>query len=281
MASSTLHVVGLAQRVGDLVAGAARAADVEHDPQRVPARDARAADELVADDRDARRSSRAWPASRGGRRERLVQQRLAVHRELAARGVQRGHAAARTATSSARAASRAPTAPASMRPVRRDVQHRALGQRADDLVGAGEHRVGALAQRAGAAGRGGSRSAGPTTGRRRAARPPRGRPRRAPRRRRPCRSRSARRRTRRGASGARASAARSASGVTPWAMPSSSSYSGATNAGSPPQSTSPSTSEACELRCATTRAPSGASARHSAWLPWVAPLVRNHVRCAP
>ena len=47
------------------------------------------------------------------------------------------------------------------------------------------------------------------------------------------------------------------------------------------RSTSPSTSEACELRWATTRVPSGASARHSAWLPCVAPLVRNHVRAAP
>ena len=83
------------------------------------------------------------------------------------------------------------------------------------------------------------------------------------------------------ASGVAASASRSAAGSTPWAMPSSASYSGGTKAGTPPESTSPSTSEACELRWATTCAPSGASARHSAWLPCVAPLVRNHVRAAP
>ena len=83
------------------------------------------------------------------------------------------------------------------------------------------------------------------------------------------------------ACGAAASAAASASGVTPCAMPRSGSYSGATKAGMPPLSTSPSTTEACELRCATTIAPSGASARHSAWLPCVAPLVRNHERRAP
>ncbi len=38
---------------------------------------------------------------------------------------------------------------------------------------------------------------------------------------------------------------------------------------------------ACELRCSTTCTPGGASARHSAWLPWVAPLVRNQVRSRP
>jgi hypothetical protein len=80
---------------------------------------------------------------------------------------------------------------------------------------------------------------------------------------------------------AAASAPASASGVTPCAIPSSSSYSGATYVGTPPESTSPSTTLACELRCTTTRAPSGASASVSAWLPWVAPLVRNQDRTAP
>ena len=66
------------------------------------------------------------------------------------------------------------------------------------------------------------------------------------------------------ASGAAASATSSAAGVTQCVIPSSPSYSGATKLGNPPLSTSPSTSEACELRCATIRAPSGASARHNA-----------------
>ena len=83
------------------------------------------------------------------------------------------------------------------------------------------------------------------------------------------------------ASGAPSSASRSEAGSTPCAMPSSASYSGGTKAGTPPESTSPSTSDACEFRCATTRVPSGASARQSAWLPCVAPLVKNHVRAAP
>ena len=83
------------------------------------------------------------------------------------------------------------------------------------------------------------------------------------------------------APGVAASARSSEAGRTPWAMPSSSSYSGATKVGRPPESTSPSITDACELRCTTTGAPSGASVRHSAWLPWVAPLVRNHVRAAP
>ena len=83
------------------------------------------------------------------------------------------------------------------------------------------------------------------------------------------------------ASGASASAVSSAAGVTQCVIPSSPSYSGATKCGIPPLSTSPSTIDACELRCATICAPSGASARHSAWLPWVAPLVRKNVRSAP
>jgi hypothetical protein len=49
-------------------------------------------------------------------------------------------------------------------------------------------------------------------------------------------------------SGERASASSSASGVTPWAIPSSLSYSGATKLAMPPLSTSPSTMLACELR---------------------------------
>ena len=77
--------------------------------------------------------------------------------------------------------------------------------------------------------------------------------------------------------GARSSAAASASGVTPWAIPSSSSYSGATKLAMPPLSTSPSTMLACELRWTSTWRPGWARARHSAWLPCVAPLVRNHV----
>ena len=83
------------------------------------------------------------------------------------------------------------------------------------------------------------------------------------------------------ASGASANARSSAAGVTQCVMPSSASYSGATKLGSPPLSTRPSTIDACELRWATIRVPSGASARHSAWLPCVAPLVRKNVRSAP
>ena len=64
-------------------------------------------------------------------------------------------------------------------------------------------------------------------------------------------------------------------------MPSSASYSGATKLGIPPLRTRPSTIDVCELRCATIFVPSGASARQSAWLPWVAPFVRNHERSAP
>ena len=83
------------------------------------------------------------------------------------------------------------------------------------------------------------------------------------------------------APGVASSAAPSDSGVTPCAMPSPGSYCGGTQVGRPPLSTSPSITDACALRCTTTGAPSGASARQSAWLPCVAPLVRNHERAAP
>jgi len=83
------------------------------------------------------------------------------------------------------------------------------------------------------------------------------------------------------ASGASRRATASASGVTACVMPSSASYSGATKLGIPPLSTRPSTIDVCELRWATIFVPSGASARQSAWLPWVAPFVRNHERSAP
>ncbi len=83
------------------------------------------------------------------------------------------------------------------------------------------------------------------------------------------------------AAGASASACLTASGVTPWAIPSSVSYSGATNVAEPPLRISPSIRLACELRCSSTWVPGGASARHKAWLPWEAPLVRNHVWRAP
>ena len=83
------------------------------------------------------------------------------------------------------------------------------------------------------------------------------------------------------APGVASSAAFSDSGVTPCAMPSPGSYCGATHVGRPPLSTKPSITDAWQLRCTTTRAPSGASARQTAWLPCVAPLVKNHERAAP
>ena len=125
-----------------------------------------------------------------------------------------------------------PTAAGSIAVAVADVEHRALGQRARDLVRAREHGVGAQRQRRWAAAPRGSRSAGPTTGRRRAARRRRGRPRRSAadvgrhavvRRRDDERGPRVRRVGQRGA--------RARPGSTPWAMPSSASYSGGTKAG--------------------------------------------------
>ena len=73
--------------------------------------------------------------------------------------------------------------------------------------------------------------------------------------RRPSRSTSARPRTRRARPAPPAARAASASGVTQCVIPSSSSYSGTTKLGSPPLSTRPSTTDACELRWTTTRVP--------------------------
>jgi hypothetical protein len=72
-----------------------------------------------------------------------VQQLLAVERELAPRGVERGHQQRGRRRRAHEPHARA-TAASSSRAGRRDVQHRALRQRADDLVRAGQHRVGAL-----------------------------------------------------------------------------------------------------------------------------------------
>ena len=85
-----VDVEGLAQRGGDLVARAAGAADVDDDPHRVPGGDARPADELLADHAHAgNRVDRVARRVAGG--HRAVEQRLAVHRELAPRGVERRH----------------------------------------------------------------------------------------------------------------------------------------------------------------------------------------------
>ncbi|HKH16981.1 MAG TPA: hypothetical protein VKA57_05605 [Solirubrobacteraceae bacterium] len=69
-----------------------------------------------------------------------------MQRELAARAVERGEqqrGGAGGAQQPQRTADRADVDPVAVA----DVQHRALGQRAGDLVRAGEHRVGALGQR--------------------------------------------------------------------------------------------------------------------------------------
>ena len=83
------------------------------------------------------------------------------------------------------------------------------------------------------------------------------------------------------ASGVASSAAASDSGVSPWAMPSSGSSSGATKLGRIPFSTSPSITEEWTLRCTTTSSPMWPSAIEVAWLPCEAPLIRNQVRRAP
>ena len=145
------------------------------------------------------------------------------------------------------------TASGSIRPVARDVQHRRLRERADDLVRRGQHRVGAERQ-------GGRRQRrveaevrppGLVDDQRHAGRV--ARPRRARRRRRPSRSRSARRRTPHARPASRASAAlerlrrdavRHAELVVVLRRD---------ERRRPPDSTSPSITEACELRCTTTR----------------------------
>ena len=81
------------------------------------------------------------------------------------------------------------------------------------------------------------------------------------------------------APGVASSAAFRDSGVTPCAMPSTGSYCGATHVGRPPLSTKPSITEAWQLRCTTTGAPSGASARHTAWFLTNGATQGNHAVC--
>jgi hypothetical protein len=72
----------------ELVSRAARAANVDHDPQRVPAGDPAPTHHGLADDRAAwNLADRDAGPRRGG--ERAVQQRLTVRRELPARAVKR------------------------------------------------------------------------------------------------------------------------------------------------------------------------------------------------
>ena len=140
-----VDVVGGAQRRGDLVAGAAGAADVDHDPQRIPARDPGAADQLLADDRAARdRLDRLARPRRGG--DRAVEQRLAVDGELAP-GASSEAISSELGLVERTSRTHRATSSASISPSGGDVQHRRLGEAADDLVGRGEHRVGAEAQR--------------------------------------------------------------------------------------------------------------------------------------
>ena len=212
------------------------------------------------------------------RRDRLVQQRLAVHGQLAARSVERGQQQRGRQVERTRRIAR-PTAPTSIAAGGATCSI-ALCVSEPTILCVSQHGVGARASARSRAGRGESRSAGPRTGRR-------------PARRRRVGDLGQRldvgdhpvvgRRYEEGGARLRVGRQRDVQrpGVTPCAMPSSASYAGATNDGSPPLSTRPSTSDACELRCATTCAPSGARARHSAWLPCVAPLVRNQVRAAP
>ncbi len=139
-----VHVRALAQLVGDLVAGAAGLADVDDDPQRVPRGDSRRPDQLLPDHPAARNRLDAL-AGAGGGVQRAVQEVLPVDRELAPRRVQRRvqeRRGARGADQPQRAGDAAGVHAAAVG----HVKHRRLGERADDLVGRGQDRVGALVQ---------------------------------------------------------------------------------------------------------------------------------------
>ena len=141
-----VHVVGAPQRVGDLIARAARAAHVEHDPQRVIARHAHAPDQRRVDQRDPR--DRLELGARDARSPRSVSYSscspcsASCRRAPSSEGQQQRRRA-RGAQQPQRARDRARVHAAAVA----DVQHRALRQRPRDLVRAGEHRVRALRQR--------------------------------------------------------------------------------------------------------------------------------------
>ena len=249
-----MDVVGRAQRGGDLVAGAAGAADVDDDPQRVPGGDARAARRAP---RRRRGSSVRVDRLAGarGRGERARQQRLAVDRRAGGARRRARPSAATTATSMRTSRTARATASGSMRPVGATCSiadcvseptilcvevstasapcWSADGGRSGWKPKCGPHAWSTTSGTPAAcatSAQPGDVGGHPVVGRRddeRGAGVRRRAP--APRRARP--------------------------GVTPWAMPSSSSYSGATKLGRPPESTSPSITEACELRCTTTGAP--------------------------
>ena len=84
-----VDVIAGTQLLGDLIARAAGAADVDHHPEGIPARDPGPADHRLTDHRAAGDRVDLHPCARRGG-ERAVQQRLAVRVELAPRAVQGG-----------------------------------------------------------------------------------------------------------------------------------------------------------------------------------------------
>ena len=136
-----LDVVGAAQGVGQLVAGAAGATDVEHEPQRVEGRRAgdplgRSVDHLYALDRGDLLAGRAAGL------ERLVEKLLTVDGQLAPGCVER-HLEDRARAGGAGDPHAARDLVLGDVVALAEVEHRALGERAGELVGARQDRVGA------------------------------------------------------------------------------------------------------------------------------------------
>ena len=217
------------QRLCDLVSRAPGRADVDDDPQWIPAGDPGLADQALAEHRAAVNGVERR-ASLHGRADRPVEQRLTVNPQLAPRGIQRGHEQ-RARARRAHEPHRPGDGIGVDAPTGGDQQHRRLGEAADDLVRRGEHRVGAELERRARKARWkpkcephapSTMSATPAACATSAhpadigGHPVVGR----------------RDDERGGRIRARSSALASASGVTPWAIPSSTSYSGATKLGS-------------------------------------------------
>ena len=139
--SSTCRLCSSRRRAATLVAADAGLADVDRQPQRIPACDRLAADEALVDHGEADLLADLPPRSRAAsRRSRRAARapRVAARRRAAS---SEAPSSALGLVDSSSVTTRSTTASSSR--VATEMEHRRLGQAADDLVGRGDDEIGA------------------------------------------------------------------------------------------------------------------------------------------
>ena len=141
-----VDVIVVAHQLGQAVAGRSGAPHVDREAQRVPPGDPRAADHALVEDVEAGDGANRLTGVVQAL-DRLGEQGLPVDLCLAAAGVER----AAEQPAGAGRLDQADTAVDHLLvdPLGGEVEHRRLGEAADDLVGGGDHQVGAARDRVG------------------------------------------------------------------------------------------------------------------------------------